>query len=77
MSSGLEMSQVPVGHLSEWICGSEALERFQCGERAGPEAVAVGEGAPERVQGERWEDIPAPRGREHLEEPGASAGDYC
>lgn len=35
MSSGLEMSQVPVGQLSEWICGSEALERFQCGERGG------------------------------------------
>lgn len=77
MSSGLEMSQVPVGHLSEWICGQKLWRGSSVERGAGPEAVAVGEGAPERVQGERWEDIPAPRGREHLEEPGASAGDYC
>lgn len=61
MSSGLEMSKVPVGHLSEWLRGSEALERGSSVERrAGPEAVAVGEGAEEQVQGEKWEEIPEP-----------------
>lgn len=61
MSSGLEMSNVPVGHLCEWIQGSGALERGSSVERrAGPEALAVGEGARERVQGEKGEEIPEP-----------------